>query len=195
MNARLQIIGLSGTNASGKDTVGTLLAERHNYLFISVTELLREEARHRGLPVERKYLREISAEWRRKYGLGMLVDRAVEAWKKTGDQYSGVVMASLRNPHEADRIHELEGTMIWVDADPKIRYARIIAADRGRSGEDNKTYEQFLAEEAAEMKPPEGADAATLNMAAVRDCSDIRLKNDSSDLEAFKAEIEKDLGF
>lgn len=194
MDKKLQIIGLSGTNGAGKDTVGEVLAERHNYLFISVTELLRDEVRRRGLPVEREYLRAVSAEWRREQGLGVLVDRAVEAWKETGTEYQGVVMASLRNPYEADRIHELGGTMIWVDADPKIRYGRITSGSRGRHEEDNKTFEQFLAEEEAEMTPPKGADAAVLNMAAVRDRADTLMENNGSDLEAFKSQIEETLG-
>lgn len=194
MDKSLQIIGLSGTNGAGKDTVGEVLAERHNYLFISVTELLREEARRRGLPVEREHLRTISAEWRREQGLGVLVDRAVDAWKATGDKYQGVVMASLRNPYEADRVHELGGSVVWVDADPKVRYERVTAGDRGRGGEDNKTFEQFLAEQEAEMTPPVGADAAVLNMAAVRDRADINMVNDGADLEAFKQQIVETLG-
>jgi dephospho-CoA kinase len=194
MDKKLQIIGLSGTNGAGKDTVGEVLAERHNYLFISVTELLRDEVRRRGLPVEREHLRTVSAEWRREQGLGVLVDRAVEAWKEAGAKYQGVVMASLRNPYEADRIHELGGTMVWVDADPKIRYERITSGSRGRHEEDNKTFEQFLAEEAAEMTPPEGADAAVLNMAAVRERADILMENNGSDLEVFKSQIEETLG-
>ena len=73
---KLQIIGIAGTNGAGKDTVGELLAEHYGYLFVSVTELLRAEARRRGLPVEREVLRSISAEWRRELGLGVLVDKA-----------------------------------------------------------------------------------------------------------------------
>ena len=194
MDKKLQIIGLSGTNGAGKDTVGEVLAERHNYLFISVTELLRDEVRRRGLPVEREHLRTVSAEWRREFGLGVLVDRAVDAWKETGDKYQGIVMASLRNPYEADRVHELGGCVIWVDADPKVRYGRITGSDRGRGGEDNKTFEQFLAEEEAEMRPPEGADAAVLNMAAVKERADILMDNNGEDLETFKYQIEETLG-
>src|SRR5882724_2080634 len=112
----VQIIGLAGTNGSGKDTVGHILAETHGYLFLSVTELLRAEAKRRGQPVEREVLRTISAEWRRESGLGVLVDKVVAEYEKVKDQYRGVAMASLRNPGEADRIHELGGTMVWVDA-------------------------------------------------------------------------------
>ncbi len=46
----MKIIGVSGTNGSGKDTIGHLLAERHNWLFISMTDMLRDELEKRGLP-------------------------------------------------------------------------------------------------------------------------------------------------
>ena len=195
MNTKLQIIGLAGTNGSGKDTVGELLAEQHNYLFISVTELLRTECQRRNLPVERENLRMISAEWRRELGLGVLVDKAVAEYEIVKDQYVGVVMASMRNPGEADRIHEFGGTMVWIDAEAQTRYDRIQAnvATRGRAEEDNKTFEQFLAEEEAEMHTPEGGDSAMLNSAAVKDRCDIFLTNDSSDLTSLSLTIQTSL--
>jgi len=191
MHDRLKIIGLSGTNGAGKDLVGELLAKNYNYLFISVTELLREEARRRDLPVERLVLRTISAEWRREYGLAVLVDRAIDAYRQTGDTYAGVVIASLRNPAEAERIHELKGINLWIDADPKVRYARVSTAHRGRAGEDNKTFEQFLAEEADEMNKPADGDSASLNMSAVKALSDVIIVNDFSELADLEAAIAK----
>lgn len=192
--SNIQIIGLAGTNGSGKDTVGRILAEHHGYLFISVTDLLRAEARRRGLPVERENLRAISAEWRRESGLGVLVDKAVAEYSQAGDNYKGVVMASMRNPGEADEIHKLGGTMVWVDAYPKVRYERVQAnaESRGRAEEDTKTFEQFLAEEEAEMKS--GGDEATLHMAAVKERCDIFLDNGGNDLEAFRHTVEQTLG-
>jgi cytidylate kinase len=190
---KLWVIGLAGSNGAGKDTVGQMLAEHHGYLFISVTDLLRKEAKRRGLAIERKVLRTISAEWRRELGLGVLVDKAVAEYETVRDQYRGVVMASLRNPGEAERIHKLGGTMVWIDADPRIRYERVQAnADsRGRSGEDNKTFEQFLAEEAAEMKS--SGDSATLNMSAVKELCDIFLDNSHENLAEFRAHTEHEL--
>jgi hypothetical protein len=198
MTRGLHIIGVAGTNGSGKDTIGHLLAAHHGYWFISVTELLRDECHRRGLPVEREHLRAISAEWRRAHGYGVLVDKAVAAFNALPDkkQYAGVVMASLRNPHEADRVHELGGTVLWSDADPMVRYNRIQANAmyRGRAAEDTKTYEQFLAEEEAEMHPPKGADEAVLNMAAVKDRVDVFVRNNNSDMDAFEADLLTALG-
>jgi dephospho-CoA kinase len=191
-----RIIGLGGTNGSGKDTVGQILASRHGYLFVSVTEILRDELRHRSLPVTRENLRQLSAEWRRKSShLGVLVDKAVEQYEKTPGEFTGVAIASLRNPGEADRVHELHGKVIWVDADPKVRYDRVQAnaASRQRKEEDNKTFEQFQAEELTEMNKQAGADDATLNMSAVKDHCDIFIDNNTSDLGDLQAQVDSQI--
>jgi cytidylate kinase len=196
MDKKLQIIGLAGTNGSGKDTVGHILSDKHGYLFVSVTKLLRAEAIRRGQPVEREVLRTISAEWRREFGLGVLVDKAVAEYEPVKDKHKGLVMASLRNPGEADRVHDLGGTIIWVDADPRARYDRIQAnaRGRGRAEEDTKTFEQFQAEETVEMNKPANGDAANLNMAAVKPLCDVFINNDDTDITAFQATVEKTLG-
>lgn len=187
------IIGLSGTNGSGKDTVGHILAEKHGFLFISVTDLLRAEAGRRGLPVEREVLRTISAEWRRELGLGVLVDKAVAEYEVVKSRYHGVAIASLRNPGEADRVHDFGGTVVWIDADPRTRYERIQAnaVIRGRAEEDNKTFEQFLAEEEAEMHS--SGDAATLDMAGVKAKADVFMENSSDSLATFQTAVEQTL--
>jgi cytidylate kinase len=180
--ARMKIIGLAGTNGSGKDTVGHILADDYGYLFVSVTDLLREEAQKRRLEPSRENLRLISAEWRRETGLlGVLVDKALAKFQQADGDYKGLVLASLRNPGEADRVHELGGTTVWIDADPRVRYDRIQAnaASRGRAEEDNKTFEEFQSDEAVEMS--QSGDAATLDMSAVKDRCDIFISNDSAE--------------
>lgn len=182
----MKLIGIGGTNGSGKDTVARILAEEHGFLAVSVSDLLRAECERRGLSVERENLRMISAEWRREGGLGVLVDKAAEEFERQGGVHAGLAVGSLRNPGEVDRVHELGGTVVWVDADPRVRYERIMAADRGRAGEDNVTYEEFIAQEEAEMS--QSGDAATLNMGAVRAGADVELLN-----SAGRAEIEAQL--
>ena len=178
---RMKLIGIAGTNGSGKDTVGHLLAQKHNYLFISASDLLREECRKRNLPVERENLRAISAEWRREGGLGVLVDKALQEYENHPGQYAGLAVASVRNPGEGDRVHELGGILVWVDADSRVRYDRIQAANRGRGEEDTKTFAQFLAEEEAEMHS--SGDAAMLNMSAVQDRCDTVIINEGTETE------------
>jgi cytidylate kinase len=187
MKQNFVLLGLAGTNGSGKDTVGHLLAEKHNFWFFSFTELFRQECRRRGIPVTRENTRLVSTQWRREFGPGVLIDRSMDEFKKQPQQFAGAVFSSLRNPYEADRIHELGGRVIWIDADPHVRYGRIQAnaAVRGRAGEDNRTFEEFLAEEALEMYRAPGADENTLNMSAVKERADIFLENNTSDLQKF----------
>jgi len=188
----MRIICIAGTNGSGKDSLGEMLAGRHGWLFVSITDILRDGLRDQGLPIERENMRRLSADWRRESGLGVLIDKAVEEFKRRGGEakYQGLVIASLRNPGEADEVHKLGGRVVWLDGDPKVRYGRIYS--RQRSSEDQKTFEQFLAEEQAEMQH-EG-DEATLNMAGVKAQADIFIDNNFPDLQTFHAHIQKTLG-
>ena len=185
----MQIIGIGGSNGAGKDTVAEMLVERHNWLFVSLSELLRAEARKRGLEPNRQTLRDIGSEWRRDGGLGVLVDKAVEQYNPA--EHEGLVVSSLRHPAEAARIHDLKGKVLWVDADPRVRYARITA--RARDGEQRITYEEFIADENVEAK--HGHDEATLNTTAVKASADLVLMNDDhGTIEDFKTTAEKALG-
>lgn len=194
---RLEFIGLAGVNGSGKDTIGEMLAKYHGYLFISVTDLLRNEAKRRAVAPDREMLRTISSQWRKEWGLGALVDKAIAEYeiKKEGQNYQGVVMASIRNPGEVDRIHEAGGIVIWLDANPRVRYDRIqnSATMRNRAIEDMMTFEQFLADEDIEMNPPIGSDETVLNMSEVKKKCDALIINDSNDLELFRKLVESSI--
>ena len=184
MSEKFKIIGLSGTNGAGKDSVGALLATHFNYYFFSLTELFRAECRKRGIPITRENTRMVSEEWRREFGPAVVIERSMQAFQDVGgyNKYDGFVMSSLRHPAEADRLHQLGGTVIWVDADPRLRYDRIqaAAAIRNRAGEDNRTFAQFLKEQEDEMHAPKDGDAASLNMSAVKDRADVSIINNNT---------------
>ncbi len=182
------MIGLSGTDASGKDTVGEMLVERHGWQWVSVSDILRAELTKRGEHLSRKSLRHLSAEWRRQQGLGVLVDKAVD--KFDDKKYKGLVIGSLRNYGEADEVHRLGGQVVWVDADPHVRYSRLTSRNRGT--EDQVSFEEFLVEEQEQMYHYEG-DQHTLNLFGVKERADITLINDGDDANAFKNAAEKAL--
>ena len=45
----MKIIGIAGTNGSGKDSLGEILAKNYGYMFVSGADFLRDEAKKRGL--------------------------------------------------------------------------------------------------------------------------------------------------
>ncbi|MBX4199537.1 AAA family ATPase [Candidatus Saccharibacteria bacterium] len=187
----MKILGISGTNGAGKDSVGELLAERHGWLFISVSQILRDELARQRVPGDRHHTHDLSAQWRRQYGTGVLVDKAVEIYNKQKDKYGGLAIASLRNPGEADQVHKLGGKVIWIDADIAVRYQRVTNRRHGRQ-EDNQTFEKFVSDEQHQMH--HSGDEATLSMSAVKDRSDIFIDNSHSDIEKFYSEVERVLG-
>lgn len=185
----MKIIGIAGTNGSGKDTLGKILAHDFGWFFVSVSDLLRQELKKQNLPIERNNLRALSAEWRRQFGNGVLIDKACEVYEKQARNFKGLAVSSLRNFGEADRVHMLGGKVIWLDAEPKLRYQRIYSRRRG--SEDQKTFEQFLAEEQAEKHHT--TDKATISWQGVKDRADIFIINDSNDINGFGETVQKAL--
>jgi cytidylate kinase len=190
----MKIIGVGGTNGAGKDSLGLLLAEEYGYLNATATDMFVKELNKRGLPIDRAHKSKLSAEWRRDLGMAAIVDKAIALFNENPGKYKGLVVGSLRHPGEAERVHELGGTVVWVDADPRVRYDRIqksLSERTGTHAEEGVTFEAFLADEKREMTP-EG-DAATLNMAGVKELSDVTVSNDTNKIEDFKAAAKKAL--
>lgn len=188
----MKIIGIGGTNGSGKDTLSEMLAKDYGWLFISSSrDLIIPELKRRGLPLEREQMAALTAEWRRQRGKGAVVDKAIEKFKERSKshKFNGLVISSLRHPWEAARVHELRGQIVWLDADPKLRYDRIF--NRGHGDKDQKSFEQFLAEEQAEMS--HSGDEATLNWLGVKAVADIFITNHNNDFQAFKKAAQKAL--
>lgn len=188
------IYGIGGSNGSGKDVISNMLADQHGFYFASATNMLRDELEKRGLPTDRVHKSQLSAEWRRQYGMAAVVDKALEQFEAVKDQYKGIVISSLRHPAEVDRVHQLGGKVIWTDGDPHVRYKRIVdnAHHRGGRVEDDKPFDEWLADEHREMYP-EG-DEATLHGAAVKEKADIFIDNSGDDIADFQAQAWAALG-
>lgn len=182
----MKIIGIAGTNGSGKDTVGHILQDNHGFLFVSVTDILRNELRKQNKTVARENMRALGDRWRRELGLAVLVEKAIEIYKSKDKVYKGLVVSSIRNVGEVEYIHRQGGILMWVDADPEVRYQRITG--RNRSTEDAKTYEEFLKEEQDEMDVY--GDETTLAVGEVKKLCDIFIENNSDDKGVFKSTIE-----
>lgn len=193
----MKIIGLAGTLASGKDTVGELLAEKYGYFHVSTSDMLRtEKKRVFGDSPQALLMRNdpFANNLRETRGPGILVELAEEEYKKVANKYPGGLIASgIRSIGEAEMIKKLGGKIIFVDADSRIRYKRI--AGRNRDANDHSvSYEEFMEMERSESDVDPN-DLTIQNIPAMKERADIFLDNNGNDIEAFKKYAEKKLGF
>lgn len=178
------IIGITGTNGSGKDTLGELLHTRCGYDNVSVSDILRAELDKQGKEHTRENLSDMSRQFREVGGDGAMAERAIDAWRTKTDS-PGLVITSIRTPGEVVEIQQAGGKVFWIDANPKIRYERITAANRGRGATDNVSFEDFMEQQEREMTPTKLGGG--LNMSAARDAADETIINDFATLEDYEA--------
>lgn len=135
MPSKLTLIGLTGTNAAGKGEIGSYLG-RHGYVYRSLSDVLRDEARDRGLEASRENLIALGRELRETEGAGTLAKRTVSSLP--AGRY---VIDSVRNPSEIDVLEKAGSFLLLaVDAPIDVRFDR--AQKRGRN-ENAATLGQF----------------------------------------------------
>lgn len=119
------IIGLTGTNASGKTTIVEYLVSK-NFEYFSLSDILRDELFRSGLKPTRENLIRIGNEIRKKKGASVLADRI-----KTRLTAKNTVIDSIRNISEVKSLRQLPNFfLIAVDAPEQVRYQRAISRKR-----------------------------------------------------------------
>lgn len=126
----MQLIGLTGLNASGKGTVAEYLKEK-GFKYYSLSDIVREYATEKGLDHSRENLIICGNELREKYGPSVLAKRIVQKLKK--DRPSKAVIDSIRNISEIRELRTLEDfVLVCVQAPVEVRFER--SKKRGRIG-------------------------------------------------------------
>ncbi|HSW91275.1 MAG TPA: AAA family ATPase [Candidatus Saccharimonadales bacterium] len=181
-----EIVGIAGTNGAGKDTLAEFLEAHSDYKNSSTSDILRVRLDQQSLPHTRENMRELGTRLREDLGNGALGLLLIEKYRKekTSAGYKGLLITSMRHPAIQEVIKHEGGMVIWVDADRRTRYDRIRAATRDRV-DDMVTYEEFCAQEDAEMNPPKD-NASAPNMEAVRLASDMVIENNFVSRDAFE---------
>jgi len=179
------IIGLSGTNASGKDSLAEYLRDKHGFLFFHGSNEIRVEAKKRYGNVLRPTLFKVGNELRQEGGAGVLAQSGIDAYIVSDHKH--VVISSIRTIGEVDVIHKAGGKILFIDASRKIRYKRI--QKRGRD-DDRISFETFVEHEEAELF--ESDDPAKFNILGVKERADVILFNESVP-EKFYKEADKAL--
>ncbi len=140
------IIAVVGPIASGKSTAAGILRLRGFYS-ISLSDILREEAKRRGLRPSRENLYALGEELRAKYGRAVLAEMALKRIKALGAR--NAVIESVRWPEEVEALKRAGAVVICIDAPRWLRYLRV--RRRGRTGETDITFREFLRQDLKEL--------------------------------------------
>lgn len=171
------IIGITGTLGAGKGTFVERLKEK-GFKHYSARVFISEEIVRRGLPVNRDTMTIVGNDLRAKYGPAYVFESLIKQAKKLGGDT--VVIESLRTVGEARALKAAGGYLIAVDADPKVRYERVVL--RG-SETDKISFEKFLADEERESK---SEDPGVQNLRKVAAMADLIIQNDGTTEELYK---------
>ena len=133
------LIGLTGTNGAGKGEAA-LYFESKGYARYSLSDVLRDELRSRGLEASRDNLIRTGNELRERFGADILARRTTA---KTAGRPA--VIDSIRNLAEVAFFRKQNGfVLLAFDAPLDVRFRRV--ADRGRD-ESAGTLDEFQRKE------------------------------------------------
>lgn len=174
-------LGFTGPNASGKGEAIKYLVENKKFTAFSLSDVLRDEAKKRGLEATRDNLIAIGNELRAKEGPGALAKMAVA--KITNMPQA--VIDSIRNPYEIEELksHLKNFKLIGVNADVKVRFDR--AMKRARPG-DGSTLEEFMKKEEKENS----SDEKSQQLNKCFEKADIKIEN-SGEVYDLKKKLDK----
>ena len=143
-----EVIGVIGPIGSGKDTVGAYIAEVLNIPRYQISAPLKTLCVERGLQLTRENLVALGTQLAAERGEAFLAEYIV-----THAESEKVVITGMRQLAQIAFLKSAVDrfTLIAVDAEPSLRYARSVAA--GVVGEA-KTLEEFIASERAENSAP-----------------------------------------
>jgi len=193
------LYGVAGTNGSGKDTVLEVMSECGFFTFNTgdalrhITKAVMGTTQRGG---NESPTGKIANAQRSLYDGGMVTLGMIEYWAQVLHlpkelQPKGLVVGSIRAVGGVKTLKEFGGKLIVTNASPEVRYQRLI--NRGREYEKQISFEQFIEEENAEMGVGE-IDPTKFGMAEVITMGDIEIKNDQDEMDAFKANIKRQLG-
>jgi dephospho-CoA kinase len=166
------LIGITGTNGSGKGTVVEYLVKEKGFTHYAARDFLTGEVERRGLLVDRSSMRLVANELRAEHEPAYVVKQLFLQAEK--DRCERVVIESVRNIGEAEFLKSEGAFLIAVDANQHLRYERV---QERRSATDLVDFETFVEHEEREMKPVGPHD---MDLRGVMALSDVTIENNGS---------------
>lgn len=166
------IIGITGTDGSGKGAVVGYLVRNDDFVHYSSRDLIITEIEKRGIQPSREQMRLVANDMRREFGNDVMVKKALE--KMVAEKADKVAIESIRTLAEVETLKAEGGILLAVDADQDVRFKRIHSR---KSASDNVTFEEFVAHEKIEMNDP---DPNGMQKAAVMKMADYTIMNNGS---------------
>jgi len=163
------------------------LVNERGFMHVSLGDLIREDTQAIYGNTNRPTLFKHANELRADFGPGVLVEMAQTRFAEANEEYRGLVISGVRSIGEAEQIKHSKGTLIFVDADSKIRYERAFA--RKRDLEATITYKEFIASEEKELDKPRD-NKGEQNLLGVKDLADFTVDNGGTEEELIR-EFEK----
>jgi dephospho-CoA kinase len=174
-------IGLTGRMASGKGEAIRILIH-YGFHEISLSDIVRDEAKKEGKEVTRSQMQDIGDRLRRRGGAGVLGQRIREIIESS--TVTRWVVDGIRNPAEIGELKKLECFyLVGIEADIPVILARL--RKRGRTTDRVKTDELL---KALEREWGVGEPAEGQQVGACMALSDILIANNSS-IKAFEKKI------
>lgn len=175
-------IGITGTLGAGKGTIVDYLVEKKGYVHYSVRAYLIEEIERRGLEVNRDTMTMVGNDLRATHSPSYIVEQLYNKAQASG---CNCIIESVRTPGEVAALRGLDNFYLFaIDADPKIRYERIVL--RG-SETDHVSYETFIANEQREMTSD---DPNKQNLKVCIEQADYKFDNGGT-IEQLQAQVEE----
>lgn len=176
-------LGLTGPIASGKGEITKILISR-GFSYISLSDIVREEARKRNVEMSRENLQNLGNSLRKEFGAGVLGRIVRERIEKEPEK--DWVIDGIRNPYEVEELRKMNDFyLVAVTAPLEILVERVISRKRDEDPDSIGEIKGRILKEIGDDQPEEGQ--------RIKDCmaiSDFTIINIHS-LSHLEEEVEK----
>ena len=143
-----KVVGIAGMPGAGK-TLAAKIAKQMNFEVVVMGDVVREEARKRGLTPSPENLGKLMIQMREEEGEAVIAKRCIPKIEKAKSEL--VVIDGIRSLHEVEEFRRFFPNFIVlaVHASPKTRFERLFKRKRS---DDPKKWATFLERDMRELK-------------------------------------------